>query len=639
VAAFAVIALNLPAARAAEPAAMPSVAPGTVSTTNNLPATPELRTLDGGVLVDLRGPPPPGLVPGKQHCPRCWCANHVALGRALETLPNADPEHHCRLCRCVINRIPPDLPPGADMEMVAPRGGTVSGQALLRGRALTGVQANPPVLRGPGGATLPASAVQVRWVNRADRQMIANILSATPLEKQLQPVLVTVTVPADAAPGVYAGRLEVAADGFKGGVGIKLEVMPWVLPPPKDWKLHTGLIQSPDTIAIQYKVAPWSDEHLKYLEPSLLLLRDVGSESCYVFLIAESQHYARYSAVRRRGDGLDFAYFDKYLDVYQKVCGVPKTLTLHVWEGGYKAHLNASNSVKVTQIRADGTMTNMFAPYYGTAGSEAFWKPMFDGIRERLAKRGWNETTVLLGVPRDSYPQEEAVEFFSKVAPGWRWRVFTHGAGLAVRSDGKLILPNGSECGWYECCWIPGKGICYPNINQIAFHPKRAYTFTSESRTECVTGSQGWIWRDISAACVMQNSQGISQIGLGYWDATPSWEPQPGFWGGNLCQIGGGGGFNPRHFTSKSITVPGPNGAEPMLEYEWFREGVQAAAALALLRDTEAGKAFSKFLDPRLEFLTKMHPHPAEMTDQALISQARWNAALRELYKSAAETK
>jgi hypothetical protein len=41
--------------------------------------------------------------------------------------------------------------------MVAPRGGTASGQAMLRGQQLSGVMATTPVLTGPGGATLPAT--------------------------------------------------------------------------------------------------------------------------------------------------------------------------------------------------------------------------------------------------------------------------------------------------------------------------------------------------------------------------------------------------------------------------------------------------------------------------------------------------
>jgi hypothetical protein len=269
-----------------------SVARAQIVSTNNLPATPELRALDSGVLVNFRGPAPTGKAAGQAHCPRCDCAKSKV---PVDKLPNADPQHHCPLCSCPVNKVPPDLPAGAELEMVAPRGGTVSGQALLRGQQLSGVKAMPPVLTGPGGATLPAT---VRWLTRPAGGAYANVFSATPTEKQLQPLFVTVAVPATAAPGIYAGKLEVAADGFRGAVPVKVEVMPWVLPAPKDWKLHTGLIQSPDTIALQYKVAPWSDEHLKLMEPSLRLLRDVGSDSCYVFLTAESDHYARYSAVR-----------------------------------------------------------------------------------------------------------------------------------------------------------------------------------------------------------------------------------------------------------------------------------------------------------------------------------------------------
>lgn len=622
VAALAVFTLNLM-----------TVAHAQVVSTNSLPAAPELRALDAGVLVDFRGPVPTGKAAGQAHCAQCNCAKSKV---PVDQLPNADPQHHCALCLCPVNKVPPDLPAGAGLEMVAPRGGTVSGQAVLRGQQLSGVKAVTPVLTGPGGAMLPAT---VRWLTRPAGGVFANIFSATPKEKHLQPVLVTVTAPADAAPGVYTGRLEVVAEGFKGGVGVKVEVMAWVLPAPQEWKLHTGLIQSPDTIALQYKVAPWSDEHLKLLEPSLRLLRDVGSESCYVFLTAESDHYARYSAVRWRDDTLDYTYFDKYLDAYQKMCDVPKTLTLQVWEGGYSAHLNATNSVKVTRIQPDGTMTNVFAPYYGTEGSEAFWKPVFNGIRNRLAKRGWQKTEVLLGVPRDTYPSEEAAEMFAKVAPGWRWRVFTHGVGLGARADGKLMLPNGTECGWVEIVTTPGFEGKRAHMTKIAEHPKRAHVFTAVCRGETVPGTQVWLWRDLPAANLLHGGQGVSQVGLDYWDLklAPN-EVPPGLKGGNLCQITGWAGFTPRHNASKSLTVPGPNGAEPMLEYEMFREGVQAAAAFAVARETEAGKAFAALLASCMSYVTNPHLHPPTVTDPAVMAHSRWIAALRELYK-AAETK
>lgn len=566
-------------------------------------AATELRALDAGVLVDHRTPTPTGKAPGQEHCPNCSCAKSK---EPLDKLPNADPQHHCALCRCPVNRVPPDLPPGAAIELVAPRGGTVSGQALLRGSMLSGVKAALPVLTGPGGATLPAA---VRWLTRPAEGAFANLFSATPVETNLQPVLVTVAVPANAAPGLYAGQLAVTADGFLGRVPVQVEVLPWVLPAPKEWPFRTGLVQSPDTIALQYKVALWSDAHLKLLERSLQLLRDVGSESCYVHLMAEGVYYVRETAVRWREPGrpLDFTSLDRYLGAYEKVCGTPRTLTVHVWEGNRTPHLKAGSSVKVTQLKPDGTTTNVPAPYYDQPEALAFWKPAFDGLRDRLAKRGWKDTEVLLGVPWDSYPSEEAIAFFQQVAPGWHWRVFTHGFNIPMpRPDGRLVLPNDAEIGWIEVTDPPGYGQLggkFLLLTRMAENPKRAFSFTSVCRSQLVPGSAAWIWRSAPATAIRRGCQGVSQIGLDYWNLKlrPQ-ETPPGLRMNNLIQVWGGGGFNPRHHASNAITVPGPHGAEPTLEYEMLREGLQVAAAFAVVRDTDAGKMFDALVKARMDY-------------------------------------
>jgi hypothetical protein len=317
---------------------------------------------------------------------------------------------------------------------------------------------------------------------------------------------------------------------------------------------------------------------------------------------------------------------------------------VQVWEGNRTPHLTAANSVKVTYVKADGTTTNRPAPYYDRPEALAFWKPAYDGIRERIAKRGWKNTEVLLGLPWDSHPSEEAIAFFKQVASGWRWRVFTHGFNIPMPgADGRLVLPNGAEIGWIEVTSPPGYGQLsgkHVHLTRMAANPKRAFQFTSICRGQTVPGLPAWVWRDTPASAIFRGCQGVSQVGLDYWDLKlgPN-ETPPGLRMGNLIQVWGGGGFNPRHYASNAITVPGPNGAEPMLEYELLREGLQVAAALAVARDSEEGKAFDAFLKARMDYHMDSWLSPPKVTDPAIITHARWNAAVRELYKAAAETK
>lgn len=533
---------------------------------------------------------------------------------------------------------PPDLPAGTPLHLVAPRGGYASALAVARGRKLIGLKAAVTPLQGPDGAIPPAS-VRVRWLTG---QSLATIFSERPARGPIQPVLLTVRAPESQAPGTYTGKISVSGPFFNGALDVKLEVAAWQVPPPKDWPMLTGLVHSPDSIALQYKVEPWSDEHLKRMEPSLELLRDMGSESCYLHLISEANYYERYSIVRWKENTPDFACVDKYLDLWQKVCGPPRKVTLHVWEGNRQPHYNATNSVSVTRDTG-GKLETFKAPYYDTPEALAFWKPVFDGIRDRVAKRGWKDTEILLGLPWDCHPSEEAIEFFRQAAPGWRWRVFTHGFNVPLpQADGKLVFPNGSEVGWIEGTSPMGYGQMvgkHPGLIKSA-QMKRVYPFTLACREQVQPAAQAWLWREAPCAAVRSGNQGLSQVGLDYWEFDfEKYKPRPPNVRTSLLLVNGTSGFNPRHDLAKSITAPGPNGAEPTLRYELLREGLQAAAALVAARETPGGKEFEAFMKARLDhylLYVTYWPKDAPPPDRAVASQDRWNVAVKALYQSAA---
>jgi hypothetical protein len=508
------------------------------------------------------------------------------------------------------------------LRLVVPRDGyALSAKASLAGPQLTGISATPPQLTGPGGAVLPAEAVQVRWFKDE------NTFIPKPMDGKRQDMVLLVHAPKDATPGVYTGSLKVTCQGFEGTLPIHLEIMPYVMPAPKDWPMLTGLIHSPDAIARQYKAEPWSDDHLKYMEPSLRLLRDIGSESCQVFLIADGLLNERYSMVRRRADGTpDFTCMERYLDLWQRVCGQPKYLTLYTWDGNqYKRGAPAyspENSVLVTRMNADGKPENVRAPYYGTPTAKAFWQPVFDGIRERLAKRGWQNTKVVLGVPWDGEPQDEVIAFLKEVAPDWRWRVYTHGYGKPLpNTEGKLILGCGLEVEWFEGVGPASHLGKWPNMVK-GFLMKRLYPFTSGNRGIYPIGNPSTAWRDGPTHDLFYGSQGISQIGLDYWLSLNCWT---------------GLGGNPRDNLVENITTPGPNGAEPSLGYELLREGLQTAAVYKETKDRcadlskeektkalEAVQTFESIIAGRMAW-----------QDPIATSQRRWNAAVRDLYQIA----
>ena len=98
----------------------------------------------------------------------------------------------------------------------------------------------------------------------------------------IQPVWVTVTVPADAKAGLYTGKLTVTAGEKVTTVPVELTVCDWKTPNPKDGQSIVGLFPSFEGTANMYNVPLWSDKHWALLEQSLKLLGRTGNDIVHI---------------------------------------------------------------------------------------------------------------------------------------------------------------------------------------------------------------------------------------------------------------------------------------------------------------------------------------------------------------------
>ena len=57
-------------------------------------------------------------------------------------------------------------------------------------------------------------------------------------------------------------------------------------------------MQSPDSLALQYNVPLWSEEHWKLIDQSFTLLSQVGTREVFVPLICETHHGNEQTMVR-----------------------------------------------------------------------------------------------------------------------------------------------------------------------------------------------------------------------------------------------------------------------------------------------------------------------------------------------------
>jgi RNA polymerase sigma factor (sigma-70 family) len=188
-------------------------------------------------------------------------------------------------------------------------GGTYSAAVAAGGRKdPKGISAKVSDLRGPGGKTIPASRVLIRyaWPTRIgfgrkpvfavleDRPPGAEELAAAKAanpDGTAVPVWLTGRVPDDAAPGRYAGEMTVSAEGSAPvQVPVELEVVDWTLPEARNFATFMGIYQSPESVALQYDVEFWSEEHWKRMERSFELMGRLGNNLLIVPLVNRTEY-------------------------------------------------------------------------------------------------------------------------------------------------------------------------------------------------------------------------------------------------------------------------------------------------------------------------------------------------------------
>jgi hypothetical protein len=277
-------------------------------------------------------------------------------------------------------------------------------------------------------------------------------------------VWVTVRPPVDTAPGLYRAELRIDTEGAAPTVvPVEVRVSAWRAPDPRTFRTWIEMIQSPDTLALEYDVPLWSDRHFELIARSFQTIRQTGSGVVYVPLIRETNQGNAEAMVRwvRRPDGTlapDFAVMERYLDVAQKNLDEIEMVVLYAWDaymvgsrqdgpGGARPEVKSENEFqRGLEIRAQkqydlraqgltvtildgatGTTEPALFPHYtaGDKDGKARWKPVFDEIRARMRRRGLEER-LFLGVSTDSIPARDQVEFLKDVSGNLPWMSHAH---------------------------------------------------------------------------------------------------------------------------------------------------------------------------------------------------------------------
>ena len=282
---------------------------------------------------------------------------------------------------------------------------------------IKGIKANVTDLRGARG-TIPASNIQIGYAKfEGASYMFDGLETSAPAEVPLietqwriktaiQPIWFTVQVPRDAAAGYYSGTITIDAQGLDKPVEVPLNVKvagEWVLPNPQQFVTYVSLMESPDTVAMQYKVPMWSDAHWKLLDKDFELLGQLGNKDLFIPLVSETYLGNERSMAYwiKQADGsykIDFSIAEKYLDLAVKHWGkIPNVCVIanYGWASWNMTGMRDHPQTFTVKDAASGELKEVPHPAWGTPAALAFWKPVFEQFRRILAKRGLEQSLTI----------------------------------------------------------------------------------------------------------------------------------------------------------------------------------------------------------------------------------------------------
>lgn len=286
---------------------------------------------------------------------------------------------------------------------------------------------------GPAGAHISSCRVTARfvrtaqtpyWVQAKKRHWTADCLDAAATDwprENFRAIWFTVDVPAEAAPGVYAGTYAVKGATGEVRFPVALTVQPRVLPAVKNRKFFLDLWQHPWSVAKRYGVKPFSPEHYARMEPVYRELATGGQKVIstsitdlpwgegYAFDRGEIRTMVDYF---RYADGTyhaDFSNFDKFV-CFAKRCGLGPQIHMYSVVKFNNKHIFYFTDETTGERRAEEL-------YEGTKAYEEYMTPLLKQLEAHLVEKGWVDDAYI--AIDEVEPERLSVvrEYLRKVAP------------------------------------------------------------------------------------------------------------------------------------------------------------------------------------------------------------------------------
>uniref|UniRef100_UPI0040258627 glycoside hydrolase domain-containing protein n=1 Tax=Candidatus Cryptobacteroides bacterium TaxID=3085639 RepID=UPI0040258627 len=235
-----------------------------------------------------------------------------------------------------------------------------------------------------------------------------------------QPVWMTVSVPSDARPGKYSGKLTVTSSNAKArSLNVELTVADHVLPPARDWAFHLDLWQNPYSVARYENVPLWSDAHFEAMRPVMRMLAEAGQKSVTATIMSRPWNGQTEDAFGsmvtkiRRIDGTwlyDYTIFDRWVE-FMFSLGIDKQINCY------------SMIPWALQFDYIDQATSSPATFQAAPGSEEYneyWGAFIADFARHLKAKGWFEKTMIAMDERPLESMQAVLGLIRKIEPAFK---------------------------------------------------------------------------------------------------------------------------------------------------------------------------------------------------------------------------
>ena len=235
-----------------------------------------------------------------------------------------------------------------------------------------------------------------------------------------QPVWMTVSVPSDARPGKYSGKLTVTSSNAKArSLNVELTVADHVLPPARDWAFHLDLWQNPYSVARYENVPLWSEAHFEAMRPVMRMLAEAGQKSVTATIMSrpwngqtEDAFGSMVTKIRRIDGGwlYDYTIFDRWVEF--------------MFSLGIDRQINCYSMIPwALQFDYIDQATSSPATFQAAPGSEEYneyWGAFIADFARHLKAKGWFEKTMIAMDERPLESMQAVLGLIRKIEPAFK---------------------------------------------------------------------------------------------------------------------------------------------------------------------------------------------------------------------------